>query len=260
MRFYRWTLFLMLAGAAGCAASQPVRLQLPPQARIGILNALEPQMTHTAVGSLRLNSFTRVHSVDWDIPNHINRAIENGLRGQGGQSFVSLSVNGPSGWSQSMPGDVLSAVNGWMPRRLKAALEGIAEENRLDAIVTVSSYDSAAWPDAACFRIGKEAVAMRGYGLFTRDRVLSGLSGLVPVGRDAATPYANILVAVFQARPAALAGYGRAPCSEASLTDFPGVNEQRMLDPAVIRQVKPHVERLAVEAAQSALRASGLLP
>jgi hypothetical protein len=260
MRLYHWGLLLALAGAAGCAASQPVRLQLPPGARIGILNALEPQMTHTAVGSLRFNSFSQVHSVDWDIPNHINRAIEKGLRGQRGQSFVSLSVNGPADWRQSMPGDVLSAVNGWMPRRLNAVLESTAEENRLDAIVTVSSYDSGAWPDAACFKIGKEAVAMKGYGLFTRDRVLSGLSGLAPVGQDTATPYANILVAVFQARPAALAGYGRAPCSEASLTDFPGASEQRMLDPAVIRQVQPHVERLGAEAAQSALRASGLLP
>lgn len=260
MGICRIALLILWMGAAGCAASQPVRLQLPPGARIGILNALEQQMTHTAVGSLRFNSFTRVHSVDWDIPNHINRAIEKGLRGQGGQSFVSLPVNGPDGWRQSMPGDVLTAVTGWMPRRLKAVLEGAAEENRLDAIVTVSSYDSAAWPDAACFRIGKEAAAMRGYGLFTRDRVLSRLSGLAPVGRDTATPYANILVAVFQTRPAALAGYGRAPCSEASLTDFAGVGEQGVLDPAVIRQIRPHVERLGVEAAQSALRASGLLP
>lgn len=260
MRLYHWGLILVLAGAAGCAASQPVRLQLPPGARIGILNALEPQMTHTAVGSLRFNSFSQVYSVDWDIANHINRVIEKDLRGRGGYLYVPLTVNAPADWRQSMPGDVFSAVNGWMPGGLKALLERTAEENRLDAILTVSSYDSGAWPDAACFKIGKDAIAMKGYGLFTRDRALSGLSGLAPVGRDTATPYANILVAVFQARPAALAGYGQAPCSEASLTDFPGASEQRMLDPAVIRQVQPHVERLGAEAAQSALRASGLLP
>ena len=87
MRLYRWTLFLVLAGAAGCAASQPVRLQLPPGARIGILNALEPQMTHTAVGSLRFDSFSQVYSVDWDIPNHVERlgaeAAQSALRASG---------------------------------------------------------------------------------------------------------------------------------------------------------------------------------
>jgi hypothetical protein len=55
----RLTVFLMVLSALGCAGSQPVRMQLPPGARIGILNVLEPQMTHVNVGSLRYDSFTK---------------------------------------------------------------------------------------------------------------------------------------------------------------------------------------------------------
>jgi len=79
-----------LAGAGGGGRVRGLatgRLQLPPGARIGILNALKPQMTHTAVGSLRFDSFSQVYSVDWDIPNHVERlgaeAAQSALRASG---------------------------------------------------------------------------------------------------------------------------------------------------------------------------------
>jgi hypothetical protein len=88
-------------------------------------------------------------------------------------------------------------------------------------IVSVSSFDTARWPQDDCFKIGKSEVATNGYGLFTRTRALSGFSNLLPVGQNTAAPYANIIVAVFQSQPVALAAYGRAPCSKVSLPDFP---------------------------------------
>lgn len=159
-----------------------------------------------------------------------------------------------------MSNGILSAVNAWLPRDLKAYLERAAEENRLDAIISVSSYDSGSWPDAACFKIAKDAIATKGYGLFTRDKLLSGLSNLAPFGRDTATPYANIIVAVFQIRPAALAAYARAPCGKSSLPEYPESSGLQPLSPMVIQQVRPYIERLVAEAAQSALKEAGLLP
>jgi hypothetical protein len=90
--------------------------------------------------------------------------------------------------------------------------------------------------------------------------MLSGLSNLAPVGRYTATPYANIIVAVFQTRPAALAAYARAACGKSSLAEFPESNGIQPLNPEVIRQVKPYIERLAAGAAQRALKEPGLLP
>jgi hypothetical protein len=260
MSLLRLALFFMAVSASACAGSQPVRLQLPPGARIGIVNALEAQMTHVAVGALRFNSFTNVHTVDWDIPNHIDRTLEKALRERGGHTVVPLTVDAPAGWERSTSNGVLSAVNGWMPRGLRSFLERMAEESRLDAIVTVTSYDSGSWPEAACFRIGKDAISTRGYGLFTRDRALSGLSSLVPVGRDLAVPYANVIVAVFHPRPPALVAYGRAPCSRESLPEVAGSGRPESLTPAVIGQLRPYIEQLVAAAAQSALEASGLLP
>ena len=127
-------------------------------------------------------------------------------------------------------------------------------------IISVSSYDTGTWQQDACFEIGKSAVATKGYGLYTRKKVLSAFSNLLPVGQNTAAPYANIIVAIFQPQPVTLAAYGQAPCSKSTLPDFPWEGDIRFLSPAVIQQLRPHVERLSAEAARTALANAGLLP
>ena len=260
MRVFRLALFLIVVTALGCAGSQPVRLQLPPGARIGILNVLEPQMTHVDVGSLRFDSFTKVYNVDWNLPDYINRAIENDLKARGNYTFIPIAVNAPADWKQSTATGILSAVNAWMPDDLKGFLQQATEENRLDVIISVSSYDTSTWQQDACFDIAENAVITKGYGLFTRIKALSGLSNLLPVGQNTATPYANIIVAIFQPQPVTLATYGWAPCSKSPLPDFPWAGDIQFLTPTVIQQLRPHVERLSAEAARTALANAGLLP
>jgi hypothetical protein len=260
MRMFRPVLFLMMVSAAGCAGSPPVRLQLQPGARIGILNVLGSQMTHVDVGSFRVDSFTNVYNVNWNLPGYFNGVIEKDLKARGNYMLIPIAVNASADWKQSMATSILSAVNAWMPGDLKAFIEQTAKENRLDMIISVSSYDSGAWEQGSCFEIAKNAVATKGFGLYTRTSALSGLSNLLPVGQNTATPYANIIVAIFQPQPAALAAYGQAPCSKSSLTDFPWGSDLQLLSPEVIQKIRPHVEQLSREAAQNALRNGGLLP
>jgi hypothetical protein len=108
MRVFRLTIFLMLVSAFGCAGSQPVRMQLPPGARIGILNVLEPQMTHVNVGSLRYDSFTKGYNVDWNIPDYISRTIENDLKARGTCTFIPIAAV-----FQPLP--AILAAYGWAP-------------------------------------------------------------------------------------------------------------------------------------------------
>jgi hypothetical protein len=260
MRMFRPALFLLVVSALGCAGSQPVRLQLPPEARIGILNLLAPQMTHVDFGSLRFNSYTKVYNVDWDIPGYLNRTIENDLKAGGNYTFIPVAVNAPEDLKQSMSQNIVYAVTGWVHDDLKAFLNQTAEDKRLDLIISVSSYDSDRWPQVSCFEIGKNPVVTKGYGLYTRSRVLSGLSQLFSPLQNTATPYANIVVAVFQTRPVNLASYAQAPCSKSSLADFPWKSDLQFLSPEVIKQVRPHIEQLSAEAAQTALANAGLMP
>lgn len=260
MRIFRSALFLIMASALGCAGSPPVPLQLQPEARIGVLNLLAPQMTHVDFGSLRFNSFTNVYNVDWDIPGYLNRTIEKDLSAGGNFTLIPIAVNPSEDWKQSMSKNILSAVTEREPDDLKAFLNQAAEEERLDLIISVSSYDSDSWPQAACFEIGKNPVATKGYGLYTRTRALSGLSKLLSPLQNTATPYANIVVAIFKTRPVTLASHAQAPCSQSSLADFPWSSDLKFLSPEVIQKVKPHVEQLSAEAAHTALAKAGLLP
>jgi hypothetical protein len=54
----------------------PDRIELPQGARIGILNVLEPQMTHVDARLLRSDSVTSVYHDDWDQPGFLSRLIE----------------------------------------------------------------------------------------------------------------------------------------------------------------------------------------
>jgi hypothetical protein len=89
---------------------------------------------------------------------------------------------------------------------------------------------------------------------------MSAFSILLPVGQDTATPYANIIVTVFQTRPAVLAAYGQAPCSKSTLADFPWKSDLQFLGPAVLQQLRPYVERLSAEAVRAGLGNAGLSP
>jgi hypothetical protein len=209
---------------------------------------------------LRFDSFSKDYHVDWNIPGYLARTIESDLSARGSYTFVPIEVNSAEGWKQSMSKNILSAVTGWVPDDLKAFMNQTAVENRLDLVISVSSYDAGRWPQAACIEIGKNPVAMKGYGLYTRTRALSGLSQLFSPVQNTATPYANIVVAIFQTRPVTLASHAQAPCSQSSLPDFPWKSDLRILSPEVIRQLRPHVERLSAEAARKALANAGLLP
>lgn len=260
MRMFRPVLLLVTIISLGCAGHAPDRIELPPDARVGILNVLEPQMTHVDIGMLRFDSTASVYPVDWDLPGFLNRLIEKNLRARNGRTFVPLAVDAPSAWRQSMSKGILGAVNAWMPEELEAFLGHTGEENRLDAIIAVSSYDSGSWQGENCFEIAKHPVATKGYGLFTWTKLPSGLSNRLPVGHDTAAPYANIIVAVFRPRPPALVAFGRAPCSRSNLPELPRASGLRPLSPEVIRQLRPHIEKLGAEAVQSALGKAGLLP
>jgi hypothetical protein len=260
MRMFRSVFFLVVMFVPGCAGLQSEQVQLTPDARIGILNLLESDMTHVDIGSLRFDSFTKVYKVDWNIPDYLTRIIENDLRTRGSYTFVSLAGNASQDWKQATSDSILNAVTGWMGDDFKGYLNQAAEENHLDLIISVSSYDSGRWTQEACFKIAKNPVATSGYGIYTRSTALSGLSQFFSPFQNTATPYADIVVAIFKTRPAALAGRAPAPCSQSSLPDFPWKSDLRFLSPEVIRQVRPHIERLSAEAARTALANVGLQP
>jgi len=243
--------------AAGCAGSQPVQVQLPPGARIGVLNLVEPWMTHIQMGALRFNSFTNTYPVDWDLAGRLTHRIEADLTPRGTFTFVPIAVDAAPGWAQSMSDAIQSTVTTWMSGDLRRFLQQTAVENRLDLIVTVSSYGTGTRPPDSCFRIFKTDLPTQGYGVFTRMSAVPG-NQWVPVGGNHAHAYANILTAVFQTQPVGLAASAFAPCSDAPLSDFPWPADIQVLGAAQFDALRPAVESIAAESVRAALSKAGL--
>ena len=252
---------LFLAGlaliAAGCAGSQPTQVQLPPGARIGVLNLVEPRMTHIQMGALRFNSFTNTYPVDWDLAGRLTRQIEANLTPRGTFTFVPIAVDAAPGWAESMSDAIQNTVTTWMSGDLRRFLQQAAVENRLDLIVTVSSYGTGTRPPDSCFRIFKSDLPTRGYGVFTRMSAVPG-NQWVPVGGNHAHAYANILTAVFQTQPVGLAASAFAPCSAATLENFPWPSDIRFLGAPQFDALRPAVESLAARSVGDALGKAGL--
>lgn len=242
---------------AGCAGSRPVQVQLQPGARIGVLNLVEPWMTHIQMGAVRFNSFTTTYPVDWDLAGHLTRRVEAILTQRGTFTFVPIAVDAAPGWVQSMSEAVQSTVTTWMSGDLRRFLQQTAVENRLDLIVTVSSYGTGTRPPDSCFQIYKTDLATQGYGLFTRMSIVPR-SQWVPVGGNHAHAYANILTALFQTQPVGLAAFAFAPCIDAPLSDFPWPSDISFLGPPQFAAVRPAVETLAEASVRDALGKAGL--
>ena len=66
-------------------------------------------------------------------------------------------------WKQSTAAGILSAVNAWMPGDLESFLKQTAEKNRLDVIISVSSYDSGT--GLPLIKIGHLSIVIHSYYL-----------------------------------------------------------------------------------------------
>jgi hypothetical protein len=243
--------------AAGCAGSQPIQVQLPPGARVGVLNLVERQMTHTEMGALRFDSFTTVYPVAWELPGFLTRQIEDRLRRRGSVTFVPLGAGMDPGWKQSMAASIQSSVTTWLSGDVKDYLQQAASDHRLDLVVAVGSYRTGTQPPDSCFKIYKTDLPTQGYGVFTRMSVVPG-NQWVPVGGNKAHAYANILTAVFQTRPVGLAADAFAPCSDATLENFPWPSDIRFLGAPQFDALRPAVESLAARSVGDALGKAGL--
>jgi hypothetical protein len=109
MDMRRLALFLMPVSASACADSKPVTRQLPPGARIGMANLLEPQMAHVAVEAWRFDRFTKSYPVVWNPPGYVNRSIQNELRAHARYALIPLAADAVADSKQSMANGVPSA-------------------------------------------------------------------------------------------------------------------------------------------------------
>src|SRR5262245_15486564 len=82
-RCVAWLATLCVAGGIivppAAAAKPPAPLQLPAGARVGVLNLLDPDVTHFHASRQIENSFLKTYTMDWSIDAMLLAAVQDRL-------------------------------------------------------------------------------------------------------------------------------------------------------------------------------------
>jgi hypothetical protein len=125
----------MLVPSLAAAAKPPAPLQLPSAARVGVINLLDPDVTHFHAARQIENSFLKTYTMDWSIDGMLLAAVQDRLT-QLGLTAVPIG-----------PGDDLrrareqcflnAALAKGLPKECAALYTRLAAAERLNALVVL---------------------------------------------------------------------------------------------------------------------------
>ena len=176
-----------------CATDPGPKPTFEAGTRVGILNNVEPYLTHRHITIGRFNSFTNQIEVDWKIPAYLNTQMTDALKKDG--RFAVAPVQSPQTQSQLVQlSDQIgaAATHRRISQDLVDFIENLAKVHDLDVIIVVQSFEG-----ESPWKIADDPIILQGYGLFTR-RTLLATAGIT---RSRAHPYAQIRVVVFNTQP-----------------------------------------------------------
>jgi len=214
--------------------------------RVGIVNSLEPYLTHQHITIERINSFTKQIQVDWNIAAYVDALLADSLKRDG--RFVVVPINSPQIQAQL---DQLSdqidtaATRGIFSKDLDDFIENTASSRDIDVIIMIKSFKG-----ESPWKIGKNPFWIQGYGLLTRTTVL----GAVGFEKNWVHPYAEIRVAVFKTRPVARLGSGQPKLKKGSMEGFKWPANIKNVSQAELETLRPIIEQYARQAVKDALQ------
>ena len=229
-----------------CATPEPPKYEFRPGARVGIINHLEGYATHRHFSSLRFDSFSKQVDVDWGIPAYIENKLSDAL--QAGQRYTVRRIKpvNRSGWLNQEPASSdRTAESRAMKDKLAKYLGTFGDEYQLDVIILIRSYSG---PSAV--RIDNQPIAVKGYGLFTRQLLMS----------KKAYAYANIAVEVFKTGPMTFIGSGVPQNRKSSLDNMDLEGSLKTMRGSEIQKIEPMIKDYADQAVQNALVNANLIP
>jgi hypothetical protein len=125
----------VLVPPLAAAAKPSVPLQLPPAARVGVLNLLDPDLTHFHAARQIENSFLKTYTMDWSIDGMLLAAVQDRLTQLG---LTAVPVG---------PGDDLrrareqcflnAALAKGLPKECAALYARLAAAERLNALIVL---------------------------------------------------------------------------------------------------------------------------
>jgi hypothetical protein len=218
---------------------------------VGIVNGLEPYLTHRHITVSRFDSFTRQIEVDWHIPAHLEAGMTDALKKDGRFVVVTIKSKVVLSRQKQLADQINAAATGRrIPQNLADFVDNTAKDHDLDVVILVVSFNG-----ESPWRIQDDRVLLRGYGLFTRHTLL----GVVGFRSHWVHPYAQIVVAVFQTRPVSRIGAGRPSLTRGNMDSFNWPADIKKIPQAELDKLRPRIQEYADQAVKKALRDAHLI-
>lgn len=243
------------------ACSTTPKFNFPIGARVGIINLLEPYVTHQNFSSFATENFTKTYPVDWDIPAYAEDKIKTLLKKDARFTVVAIKVSEPLTREQlrlNLVEQVILSESAppVVPPQGARSLEAVLDPYDVQAVVVIGSYSG-----PSPFKSAQERLKVQGYGLFTR-KLFSGNFGKIFSGFfsfQKAYAYAQVGVTVFKVQPLVYAGGARTTIeSRLPIKDFNWEVDLRNLPESDLDKVKAPIQRYIDDAVHKALRNANL--
>ena len=251
------TCMLIFSVVFACAGIP--KFNFPQGTRVGIINLLESEATHTNFSNFGQNNFTKTYPVDWQIPAYAEHKLTAQLKKNPNLTTVEIKVSDPAKkdalrlnliervvLSQTAPPTI--------PPEGAKLLETISSPEDVQVIVIIGSYSG-----PSPYKSTDTTISLEGYGLFTRS-LFRGIFGSFLSFRKAYA-FAQIGVVVYRVQPVIYLGSTKTSSVGRPLlplSDFDWKADMKNLPKSEIDKAKPRIEQYIVEAVEQALKISNL--
>jgi hypothetical protein len=240
--------FLIITAAvliSGCTATPQPKFQFPANTRIGVINRLEAYATHQNFSSLRIGSFSKRLSVDWQMPAYFEDKLSQILNSDPRYTVIPIRpANASDALNQQL--DLIGEIS--MSNKIEPEvadlLKTLADKYDVDVIIVIKSFRG---PSAV--KIDKHPIELDGYGLFTKVFLIS----------KQAYAYANIAAVVFKTEPLNYIGSGKPKNMKSPLKDFDFSGDLKNLPTPEINKLQPIIRKYVDHAIANALDDANLI-
>ena len=242
------------------SCSTTPKYHFPQGTRVGIINLLEPHLTHQNFSSFATKNFTKTYPVDWEMPAYAESQLMAQLKKDSRYTAMTIRLSEAHQKKilrSKMVEQVLLSQS--HPPKISPQgarlLDELSNPNDVQVVILIGSFKG-----PSPYRTNtEEFIDVEGYGLLTR-RLFRGKLGSIFDGLISfrkAYAYAQVGVIVYKVQPVTYITAARAIRKGRPLrpiTDFNWNADIRNLPESELNPIKQHIEAYIKEASQRALR------
>ena len=247
------------------SCSTAPKYNFPQGTRVGIINLLEPYVTHQNFASFASENFKKTYEVDWDMPSYAENQLIGQLKKDSRFTAVKIRLSEPHNKKilrLKMVEQVLlsQAFPPVMPPQGARLLDALSNPNNVQVVILIGSFKG-----PSPYRTNtEEFINVEGYGLLTRrlfrGKLGSIFDGLISFRR--AYAYAQIGVIVYKVQPVTYIAAARAIRKGRPLrpiNDFNWDADIRNLSDSELKRTQQPIQAYIKEAIKRALGNANLL-